>query len=151
MALDFETTLEKFGEKVMKRHESVKKRASFGLFSAILVSTPKLDGYLQNAWTIEFNNSALGRGTKTVEELDVPDSVSKPIAAKANELKEQLNGMSLSTSLQDIYYTNPLPYAQRIEYEGYSAKAPTGMVRINVANWDKYVKSAVAWAKREVR
>ena len=32
-----------------------------------------------------------------------------------------------------VYLTNNLPYAQRLEYEGWSKQAPAGMVRVNMA------------------
>lgn len=38
----------------------------------------------------------------------------------------------------DIFITNSLPYAQRLEY-GYSKQAPAGMVRITVAEWQALV------------
>jgi len=36
---------------------------------------------------------------------------------------------------QTLYFTNSLPYAERLEY-GWSEQAPTGMVRISAAEFD---------------
>lgn len=39
-----------------------------------------------------------------------------------------------------MFFTNNLPYAERIEYDGWSRfKAPQGMVRKNVVRWDDIV------------
>lgn len=42
-----------------------------------------------------------------------------------------------------VYYTNSLPYAQRLEYDSWSSQAIPGMVRISVAEFDQYVRAAV--------
>lgn len=43
-----------------------------------------------------------------------------------------------------IYISNSLPYAYRLEYEGWSRQAPSGMVRISVIEFKDFVKKAVA-------
>jgi hypothetical protein len=44
-------------------------------------------------------------------------------------------------NLNDIViFANNLPYAERIEYDGWSAQAPEGMVRSNVADWRRIVE-----------
>ena len=41
-----------------------------------------------------------------------------------------------------FYFTNNLPYAYRIEFEGWSKKAPQGMVRRNIVRWNTYFRRA---------
>lgn len=49
-------------------------------------------------------------------------------------LKNSLEINSIKINGQTIYITNSLPYAYRLEYEGWSkAKAPAGMVRVTLA------------------
>lgn len=44
--------------------------------------------------------------------------------------------------LTDTFYlANSLPYAYRLEYDGWSMQAPQGMVRINVAAFKQFVDS----------
>ncbi len=38
---------------------------------------------------------------------------------------------------------NGQPYVRRIEYEGHSPQAPTGMLRISVAEWQQIVRGVV--------
>lgn len=42
-----------------------------------------------------------------------------------------------------VYFVNALPYGTRLEYEGWSSQAPSGMVRITIAEFDQYVKKAI--------
>jgi hypothetical protein len=42
-----------------------------------------------------------------------------------------------------IYLMNSLPYVREIEYEGHSAQAPAGMVRITVTEFQTMVDAAV--------
>lgn len=48
---------------------------------------------------------------------------------------------------QEIWITNSLPYAYRLEYKGWSKQAPGGMVRLALQD----TQNAVAKAAREVR
>lgn len=47
---------------------------------------------------------------------------------------------------QDIYLTNSLAYAKRIEY-GWSSQAPGGVVRLTVQNFEQHFKKAVEATK----
>jgi hypothetical protein len=48
---------------------------------------------------------------------------------------------NLGSMVDVVYMTNSLPYAEKIEYEGYSRQAPQGMLRANVAKWQRIVKA----------
>jgi hypothetical protein len=49
-------------------------------------------------------------------------------------LKNSLEINSIKINGQTIYITNSLPYAYRLEYEGWSkVKTPAGMVRVTLA------------------
>lgn len=43
-----------------------------------------------------------------------------------------------------IYISNSLPYAYRLEYEGWSNQAPQGMVRVSVVEFRDFVRQAAA-------
>jgi len=47
---------------------------------------------------------------------------------------------------QFFYFTNSLPYAERLEY-GWSQQAPGGMVRVSVASWQSIVEDEIRKAK----
>lgn len=42
-----------------------------------------------------------------------------------------------------MYLTNALPYAHRLEYEGWSSQAPAGMVRISTLEFGDHIKKAL--------
>lgn len=41
------------------------------------------------------------------------------------------------------YFSNPMPYGQRLEYDAWSTQARDGMVRVEAANFRKNVKRAI--------
>lgn len=43
-----------------------------------------------------------------------------------------------------VFITNSLPYAYRLEYEGWSGQAPQGMVRITALEFEQYVREQAA-------
>lgn len=42
-----------------------------------------------------------------------------------------------------MYLTNALPYAHRLEYEGWSSQAPAGMIRISALEFGDHIKKAL--------
>lgn len=107
--------------------------ASKELFTNIVDSTPVLTGYLKGNWQVTFDNPA-------DSERNVKDK-------SGNQVKREINyKTSKLTEKNELFFTNLAPYAERIEYEGYSRiKAPAGMVRVNVANWSYIVSK---WARK---
>lgn len=71
------------------------------------------------------------------------DTVSTSGAESIGRLDAKLNGLAVG---QVFYFTNSLPYAERLEY-GWSEQAPAGMVRLSVANWQSIVAEEVARVK----
>lgn len=72
------------------------------------------------------------------------DTVSTSGAESIGRLDAKLNGLAVG---QVFYFTNSLPYAQRLEYDAWSQQAPAGMVRLSVANWQSIVAEEVARVK----
>lgn len=61
-----------------------------------------------------------------------------------NNLKAAINVLDTG---QFFYFTNSLPYAERLEY-GWSQQAPGGMVRVSVASWQSIVEDEIRKAAR---
>ena len=100
---------------------------------AIVVKSPVDKGRFINNWM-----SAYGGIDSSTSE-----SLSETGAESIGRLDAKLNGLAVG---QMFYFTNSLPYAQRLEY-GWSEKAPNGMVRLSVANWQSIVAEEVARVK----
>lgn len=97
------------------------KKLTVDLSSSIINKTPVDKGQLHWNWFI--GNGSINDSTVSHSGED------KTGAGLRNAL--QVNGFNING--QTIYITNSLPYAYRIEYEGWSKKAPAGMVRVTLA------------------
>lgn len=113
--------LSNFVEKTKKELEALKRGVALSLFSSIVRATPVDTGRLRGNWQTNIGSPI----ADTIEREDPSGaSVLREIETKTKELKLG----------QTIYMRNNLPYAYRIEYEGWShTKAPEGMVRNNIA------------------
>ncbi|CAM0069754.1 tail completion or Neck1 protein [Vibrio phage K251 g3] len=124
--MSFGADLEKFAKKTMDKHVKVKRASSFDLFSAVILGTPVDKGVLRNNWFVQM-------GTPSSETTTYGAPVG---TATINRTKMRLEA---TTGEDDITFVNNLPYGIPIEFDGYSGKAPAGMVRINTVRWDYIV------------
>lgn len=100
------------------------------LGNRIVQGSPVDSGRFRNNWMSAYNSI----DPSTDRKNDISGSGSK------NVLIEKVSSLDLGNVL---YFTNSLPYANRLEYDGWSAQAVSGMVRINVIAWDDIVTSEV--------
>lgn len=115
-----ENQIKAFKVKAMAQSEAKIKKAFLGLSTDIIMDTPVLSGRLRNNWFVSVN-----QGTdKTTDET------SNQALGRVNAIKFKLG--------DTLYLTNNLPYAKRIEFDNWSAKAPSGMLRRNLIRWEKY-------------
>jgi hypothetical protein len=91
-----------------------------GLFTLVIQDTPVLTGRLAGNWIISSDNPASGT-------FDIVDPNGSKTINKVQDYVSRLDGNF------DMFLTNNLPYAYRIEYDGWSSKRPEGMVRRNFA------------------
>lgn len=127
--MTFGSDLEKFRKKTTEKIIIVKRTASFDLFSSIVISTPVDKGVLRNNWFV-----SIGRPNLTTNPED--DATSE------QQVLERMRSILQDTTLAaDIVFTNNLPYAVPIEFDGHSWRRPEGMVRVNSVRWDTIVKN----------
>lgn len=119
--------LARFGINTAEKMDRVYRLSAFDLFSAIIISTPVDKSVLRNNWFV---------------------GVGSPVTSKTLESKEGqevINRAESDLAFADIssttFFTNNLDYAEIIEFDGHSGKAPNGMVRVNTIRWDSIVKS----------
>lgn len=116
----FSADIKAWGDKALKEFDELRRAVILELFSSVILDTPVDQGRLRGNWQIA---STILKG-----ELSVTDPQGRETIIKVeNHLKgEKLNSENVT------YLTNNLPYAYRIEYDGWShTKAPAGMVRKN--------------------
>lgn len=124
--MSFTRDLKKFRKTSMDNYRDVKRLSAFDLFSSIVIATPVLKGVLRNNWFAD-----IGRGSvKTTGEGDLSGQ------GTVNDIERVLQGTTL---IKDTFLTNNLPYGPPIEFDGHSAQAPVGMVRVNTIRWDAIV------------
>jgi hypothetical protein len=120
--MSFSLGIAKWVGETIDEIEQVNKAIILELFTSVILDTPVLEGRLRGNWLITSDDPASG----TVEVTD-------PTGDKTvRRVKEFVRDLSVTQDF-DVYLTNNLPYAYRIEYDGWSkVKAPEGMVRKNL-------------------
>lgn len=127
------TDLQKIAERNKQKLLKVAQNSLMRVGGRIVAMSPVDNGRFINNWM-----SAYGSADAATSE-----SLNKTGAESVGRLDAKLNGLAVG---QAFYFTNSLPYAQRLEY-GWSEKAPNGMVRLSVANWQTIVAEEVARVK----
>lgn len=102
--------------------------------SPMVVMSPVLNGIFKNNWMAAYGSA----DTSTTDAADATG------AQSIGRLDAKLNGLAVG---QVFYFTNSLPYAQRLEYDAWSDQAKAGMVRLSVANWQTIVAEEVKRVK----
>ena len=115
--------IKSFSVKAMATSEAKIKKAFMGLSTDIIMDTPVLSGRLRNNWFPSVN-----QGT---------DKTTKYTGEKGSAAISRVSAVKFKLG-DTLYLTNNLPYAKRIEFDNWSAKAPVGMVRKNIMKWEKY-------------
>ena len=125
--MSFTAELGVFRLKSLAKVEQVRKAIIFKLFGAVVMDTPVLTGRLRGNWQVTIGNPATG----TLDRTD------KSGATVMSEISRNLGNGDCVVNL-----TNNLPYAARIEFDGWShTKAPEGMMRRNVVRINELIKA----------
>lgn len=129
-AFKFEADLEKFAKQLDIDIVTVVKKLSFDIFEGVVRRTPVDSGRARASWIMS---------------LDEP---SDEVAIEGNRSEDQATQEALANKLPDITnlsqpinVTNNLPYIEPLEF-GSSEQAPTGMVRVTLAEVEAELKTA---------
>ena len=126
--------LAKIAKSSEQKMETVIKKSLIRLGSMIVNESPVDTGRFKNNWL-----SAYGAAdTSTTESTDISGG------ASIGALTAKLNGIIVGDA---FYFTNSLPYAQRIEYLGWSEQAKQGVVRVSVASWQSITDEEIRKAR----
>ena len=126
--------LQRIAQRNKQKAVKVMQSSLMRIGGKIVVMSPVDQGRFINNWM-----SAYGAvDTSTTDALD------KSGAASLGKLKYTVNTLSAG---QVFYFSNSLPYAERLEY-GWSEKAAAGMVRVSVASWQSIVEDEIRKAAR---
>ncbi|TAN27274.1 MAG: HK97 gp10 family phage protein [Castellaniella sp.] len=110
---------------VVKANGNIDKAVRQALMLAaqgVVMNSPVLTGRLRASWGFGVDHPKNG-----------PTGVTdKSGLFTLNQITAAIRCVEIGS--KKFYITTGLPYAKRIEYEGWSKKAPAGMVRITIAN-----------------
>ena len=120
--MSFEQELNSALDKTLKYALTARNQGVLEIGSAIIRDTPKLTGALRGSWRSTLEAPSEDMSTR-IDETEYGE------APKA-ELKAAIAAWPESGSL---FLTNNQPYAEGVEFDGYSAQRPQGMVRVNIA------------------
>lgn len=112
------------------------------LVGMVIERTPVLKGRLRGDWRTNVASPNYETRPVSAEQLQAygsrPEAEWQALAGRLRKVAEEEADKAIgewdAASATPLYITNNLPYAKRIEEEGYSkTKAPEGMVRVSVA------------------
>ena len=137
--LDLQRFAKNAGVTVDKRVREITK----GLLSSIIRRSPVGDPLL---WKHKAPKGYVGgrfkgnwQTTQGTPQLGVTARIDPSGMMAIAEMVENIGGAGSIT-----YMTNNLPYAQRLEYDGWSGQAPEGMVRVNMARIEAVLQATKA-------
>ena len=111
--------------------EALQKAIILELFTSVILDSPVLEGRLRGNWLI--SSGTPGEGV-----VDVLDPTGNITTRKISNFVRSID----AAQNYNVYLTNNLPYAYRIEYDGWShTKAPEGMVRKNFIRISQNLKT----------
>lgn len=151
----FGAGIQQFADKTNKRITRLKRAVGLKLFAAVIQSTPVGNprywrvnagkngdddgsnnfvmpaGYVGGRLRANWNFSTGHMDKATTDNVDASGG---PTAKRMTDL------LKAADPEADFYLTNSLPYAHRIEFDGWShTQAPQGMVRLNVTRFQQLV------------
>ena len=130
--MSFSAQISQYSKGTRDKIDRIRRGVTLKLLGAVVMDTPVDTGRLRGNWRVS-------EGTPV---LDAADRVDPSGAVVMNEINAAVQASTGDTA---VYLTNNLPYAKRIEYDGWShAKAPEGMVRRNLARFNQLIKVEVA-------
>lgn len=122
----FSGDISRWNIKSMETLDKVRRASILELFQLIIYSTPVETGRLRGNWQTGVNSGKRGE----------IDRIDKAGDATLAEVLANMGGM-----MDTVYFTNNLPYAERIEYDGWSYKERAGMVRKHLVQWQRIVEN----------
>lgn len=131
--LDLGAQIREFAKVVNRRIDYVHRSLAIQLFTAIVYDTPVDTGMARGSWWTSKDTPVMG-GTTREDKTGA-------------DVTREIQQVCMSANVTDVLWMmNNVPYIVELEY-GWSTKSPEGMVRINVARINTYVKEVVAEAR----
>lgn len=129
--MSFSLDLDRWAEKAKGNLDRVTRETLMLAAQGVVQLSPVDTGRFRANW--QFGNGAI--------DFTTSDQVDPSGAISIAKVQAQLGAVQAG----GVYYlTNSLPYAYRLEYEGWSKQAPAGMVRVTLAGLQGAIDDYVA-------
>lgn len=128
--MSFTADIAKWNSKTSQKIQNIRRGVTLKLFNAVILDTPVLTGRARANWRVQI-------GDPQLQVIDREDK-SGMVAIREVDAEVQKSDGDVTVTL-----ANNLPYIQALEY-GHSQKAPEGMVRKNVARFDRLISVEVS-------
>lgn len=124
--MGFAADLAKFAEKTKERIDDVHREMVIQIANSLITGSAVDTGRFRANWVPGINqvNTATTTSTDNTALGTISAAVPKP------------GGV--------FYITNSLPYAHRLEYEGWSKQMPAGVVRVTAMRFNEWLAKAIA-------
>lgn len=135
MSLKLSAQVGNFRLKALAKVDKVRRGGAIRLFSEVVERSPVDTGRLRANWRCSVN----------ITDRSTDDSTDQTGVDVISKLTEIIGNSKLTDT---VIFSNSLPYAHRIEYDGWShTKAPAGMVRVSIARFNSIMEEQ----KQQVR
>ena len=138
---NFSIPLDQLAAKLKLDIDTVVRDSTFNVFKSVVYKSPvgfppgwkhpAPPGYVGGRFRANWNCSRGAADESTTESTE-----------KGRGIVEAEKALTFETG-DVVYFVNGLPYAYRLENEGWSKQAPAGMVKITATEFDTYVKAAI--------
>lgn len=122
--------IDKLAAKMQANVETVARKATLDLFTAVVKASPVDKGRFKGAWNVSYGTPNYSVGSRT-DATPVGQ-----IGANMVSVIEVVNALPIGGVM---WLSNGLAYGPRLEY-GWSKQAPSGMVRIAVSDFSRFVQ-----------
>lgn len=126
--MSFASDIRRYADKQKRNLDEVVMESLIDLSASVIIKTPVDEGILANSWKPSTNAPAQGVATNGNNEGQMRE-VEEIVAASVGET---------------YYLVNNQPYAKDIEFFGHSDKAPQGMLRVSIENYQRFIDNAIS-------
>lgn len=142
--MSFGADLDRFAKMLNKSFDQIVYEITYEWFASTIMTSPVGDpenwkrpnsapaGYVGGRFRGNWHPSVGSPSDKVLAGV-------RPEAATLGALRSEIPSKAGSL----VYLANNLPYGERLEYDGWSSQAPSGMVRVNLARIQGIVSKAV--------
>lgn len=141
----FGLSLAAFAEKAPELARTVVRKVSIDLLTATVLRTPVGNpelwknkppkGYVGGRLRANWNVSLVSPDATTTDAID---------KSGQGAIGKGMSTIAAADGIEDIWIMNSLPYAIPVEYGHSGVQAPQGMVRVSIADAQRFVNQAVA-------